>query len=736
MSVTATKITIVVVFRNNRREAQRTLYTLSSVYQKEVTEEDYNVIVVDDNSKYGLDEKTVKHFGPNFSYHDYKSEDYVPLEALIWGVLKVETPYVMCMSDGAYMITPKVVKETQRALRLFEDGFVYTCPFLLSPLVSKDSKVNAQYQAIEDELLRTTNWKRNGYELFAISNIENVNNAFLSPVPESYCFTLSKEKLISNKAIQKAFITEGKGMKNLALFKNFVESPELKPVGLVGEGSFYQTNHTTFIKSPPVNPIGIFEEEYKAVNGNVVERSGYRPYFWGQVSDIPFNQLSKKTYRDALLFARRMSNMNEAQDVIDRLEFIQQINEHHGGFYNTLGYAYYESGNLEEAQANYEKAVKASPELKEGHFRLAEILTEQGQTQGSIDILQNLLKENPEEPSVVCQLALNFHELEMPKESHHFREQAYELLKVKPEPLPKTYINLAGLYEKEGDVEQSLKIFEMGLEYHKNLSFFYLHIGRLLNNQGKSEEAEPYYLKAIEHHVGPAEYFYVGLANCYIKQGKNQAAIDLLENAKNVAKESQLIMSLLEKLRYTDAREVFYKEVNKEEIEAKLAELNQTLETSGGTPNTYTQLATFHAALENKSMATEYANKAQELITSTSDIRLQLYVNLSMVWEQLGEINQASEILHAGLDEHENNSVLYFYLGRLFNGQEAFLQAQTYFKKAIEFHTGNPQEFYMVLAKSYAKEGYISKGIKVLEEAQKYDPNNKNVNELLYELKH
>lgn len=49
------KISIVVVFYNMRREARRTLYSMSAEYQKDVGETDYEVIAIDNNSEYPLD---------------------------------------------------------------------------------------------------------------------------------------------------------------------------------------------------------------------------------------------------------------------------------------------------------------------------------------------------------------------------------------------------------------------------------------------------------------------------------------------------------------------------------------------------------------------------------------------------------------------------------------------------------------------------------------------------------
>ena len=56
------KLSVVVVFFNMRREAQRTLYSLSSDYQRHVEPSDYQVIVIDNSSSYPLSKEIVESF--------------------------------------------------------------------------------------------------------------------------------------------------------------------------------------------------------------------------------------------------------------------------------------------------------------------------------------------------------------------------------------------------------------------------------------------------------------------------------------------------------------------------------------------------------------------------------------------------------------------------------------------------------------------------------------------------
>ena len=63
-------LSVIVVLYNMQREARRTLYTLSSKYQKDSNENEYEVLVVDNGSQIPVEETFVKSFGANFPRYD------------------------------------------------------------------------------------------------------------------------------------------------------------------------------------------------------------------------------------------------------------------------------------------------------------------------------------------------------------------------------------------------------------------------------------------------------------------------------------------------------------------------------------------------------------------------------------------------------------------------------------------------------------------------------------------
>ena len=60
------KLSVVVVVYNMRRAAARTLLSLSARYQRGISSEDYEVIVVENGSSAPLDRDAISALGSNF----------------------------------------------------------------------------------------------------------------------------------------------------------------------------------------------------------------------------------------------------------------------------------------------------------------------------------------------------------------------------------------------------------------------------------------------------------------------------------------------------------------------------------------------------------------------------------------------------------------------------------------------------------------------------------------------
>ncbi|MGH7177283.1 MAG: glycosyltransferase family 2 protein [Tepidisphaeraceae bacterium] len=126
-------LSVVVNFHNMRREAQRTLYSLTPAYQRGVADLRYEVLVIDNGSTEPLDEESVRDFGPQFQYKLRRTQSVSPVAGVNEAVAQARAPFVVIKIDGAHILTPGVLSLTAKALQMFARPFVVTVPSILVP---------------------------------------------------------------------------------------------------------------------------------------------------------------------------------------------------------------------------------------------------------------------------------------------------------------------------------------------------------------------------------------------------------------------------------------------------------------------------------------------------------------------------------------------------------------------------------------------------------------------------
>jgi hypothetical protein len=131
-------LTVVAVFFEMRREAARTLYTLSPEYQRGVEAADYEVVAIDNGSTDPLSESEVTRFGSNFKLMRNPRGHQSPAAAINQVAAEVSTPWLMCLVDGARMLTPGILVWALRAFREHREPFVYTIGMHLGPASQND----------------------------------------------------------------------------------------------------------------------------------------------------------------------------------------------------------------------------------------------------------------------------------------------------------------------------------------------------------------------------------------------------------------------------------------------------------------------------------------------------------------------------------------------------------------------------------------------------------------------
>jgi cephalosporin hydroxylase/GT2 family glycosyltransferase len=235
-------LSVVVVFYNMRREAARTLHSLSRSYQRDIQDLDYEVLVVDNGSdpEHSLGPDYVASFGAEFRLVELGGAARPsPTGALNAGIAASRGEALALMIDGAHVLSPGVLHFGMKALRIYEPAVVATQQWYVGPGQQGDAQQAGYDQRVEDRLLASIDWPADGYRLFEISHFIGERDWF-DGIIESNCLFVPRKLLEQVGGFDESFSMPGGGYANLDLFERLAQAPGVTPASILGEGSFHQ----------------------------------------------------------------------------------------------------------------------------------------------------------------------------------------------------------------------------------------------------------------------------------------------------------------------------------------------------------------------------------------------------------------------------------------------------------------------------------------------------------------
>jgi cephalosporin hydroxylase len=240
-------LSVVVVFYNMRREAGRTLHSLSRAYQEGIDNTTYEVIVLengsDDDQKLGAG--FVRNFGPEFRYVDLDADATPsPVGALNRGIAISRGRSLALMIDGAHVLTPGVLRFGLQGLASYDRAIVATQQWYTGPGQQGEAMDDGYDQGYEDRLFEKIKWPTNGYRLFEIGHFIG-DRDWLDGVWESNCMFVTRAQLEQVGGFEERFSMAGGGYANLELYERLGSSPDVTVCTILGEASFHQTHGGT-----------------------------------------------------------------------------------------------------------------------------------------------------------------------------------------------------------------------------------------------------------------------------------------------------------------------------------------------------------------------------------------------------------------------------------------------------------------------------------------------------------
>lgn len=389
-----TIFTTIVIFFNGRREAQRTLHTLSSEYQN-INSDLYNVLVLDSGSSEPLIQSEIEAFGPNFTYKYVQSNYPSPIEALRLGLELCETPYINVCIDGARMLSPGIFNYFLDILNIDSDPFVITTGFHIGKYHQNFSILEGYNQNIEDELLDYLDWQNNGYRLFNISTLKQDGYSFFSRLAESNCFFVKTETLKSI-GFNPGFISKGGGLINLSVFRDLIEIKKLNTYHLVGEATFHQFHGGAASNiSMEDHPVQEYKEEYRNIMGKEFISPKYSPIYYGEIKSEIETLRPKYASFHILKTVNYLVSQGREDEAIKILELAKKDHPYHTVFLVKLNKILIKKGEIDLALKYINEALNILPQHPHLYLSRSRIYNALNKWEESKVDLQQCIKLSP-----------------------------------------------------------------------------------------------------------------------------------------------------------------------------------------------------------------------------------------------------------------------------------------------------------------------------------------------------
>jgi cephalosporin hydroxylase len=286
----AVDLTVVVVFYNMRREAERTLRSLSRAYQLGLEDRTYEVLVVengsDEDQRLGSD--FVESFGREFRYIDLGDDARPsPVHALNVGIKAGRGNAYALMIDGAHVLTPSVLHYGLLGLETYDPAIVATQQWYIGPGQQGDAMTEGYDQAYEDRLFERIRWPSAGYRLFEIGHFVGGRDWF-DGVWESNCMFVPRAQLEQVGGFDENFSMPGGGFANLELYERLGSAPDVTVVSIIGEGSFHQVHGGVTTNQPDADlrrtRVFGYGEHFKELRGRRFRGPGKPIHYVGRIA--------------------------------------------------------------------------------------------------------------------------------------------------------------------------------------------------------------------------------------------------------------------------------------------------------------------------------------------------------------------------------------------------------------------------------------------------------------------
>jgi hypothetical protein len=249
-----------------------------------VSAEDYEVIVVENDSDAEYGEERARAHGENVRYFRREERGVSPVAAVNFGFEQARAPFIGFMIDGAHMVTPRVVEHALRAARLHPRPIVAVPAHHIGQVEQHLAKTAGYDERVEERLLAESKWKDDGYVLFDIGVWSGANSSgFMCPSMESNALFCTREMFDAIGRADARFDGPGGGLVNQDVYLALCRLPNSRLIVLASEGSFHQYHGGVSTSEIPGRDemLAKIREEHVSIRGREVIGHDREPILLG-----------------------------------------------------------------------------------------------------------------------------------------------------------------------------------------------------------------------------------------------------------------------------------------------------------------------------------------------------------------------------------------------------------------------------------------------------------------------
>lgn len=233
-------LSVVVVTYDMARELPRTLFTLSSAYQRGLVE-DHEVIVIDNGSPTPVPAELAASFAGAIRIERLDPAPASPARAANLGLSLAAGDVIGLVVDGARLASPGLLAATEWVSRASPWSVITAPAFHLGTATHMQAAETGYDQVVEDELLAGCGWREDGYRLFAISTpAGSSGRGLFGPMGESSSLFAARAVWDELRGMDERFVLPGGGLANHDLYRRACDLTNIELVVLLGEGTFHQ----------------------------------------------------------------------------------------------------------------------------------------------------------------------------------------------------------------------------------------------------------------------------------------------------------------------------------------------------------------------------------------------------------------------------------------------------------------------------------------------------------------